>query len=531
MKPVFTFDEIREVEKTIIEKDGIPSLLLMENAGKNTFDVICTKFPDIDDYDIYIFCGKGNNAGDGFVIARHMAMNSINVNVVNLADPADMKGDALVNFNMLSNLYNEKVRIVSFKEFTRAESKSLSKSKNKVLILDALLGSGIKGVLDGDFPAAIELINSVSEKNKNVNVISVDVPSGLMSGEQVNPVICSDATVTMGAVKNELLYGEGKENSGEIFVVPIGVSENLLSSYNTYGKYIFNEDDIAEIFLLRKKTSYKYSNGRALLIGGSKGMSGALIMSSLAAVKSGCGGVTAAFPESLSTHFGRKLYDVIKLELGETPEGTIKSSYSDIKKKIDKADSVLIGPGISLNNETKSFVFDVIKNCDRNLVIDADALTLLAEDMSVLAQRKDNTEIILTPHIGEFSKMSGLSADEITSNRFNAVREFAVKYKVNVVLKSETTLICLANGEIYINTMGNETLASAGSGDVLSGIIISLLAQTKNAKTAMLAGCYVHGMLAEMYFDEYGNKQTAAQRDLIKYIPKAVTNILKRKNN
>ncbi|HWA05587.1 MAG TPA: NAD(P)H-hydrate dehydratase, partial [Ignavibacteria bacterium] len=234
-----------------------------------------------------------------------------------------------------------------------------------------------------------------------------------------------------------------------------------------------------------------------------------------------------AFPRSISAHFSRKLNEVIKTELDETPDCSIAgNSYTKILKQLSKSDAVLIGPGLSLNSETANFLFDVIINSPKPLVIDADALTLLAGNIEILKQRKSENEIIITPHIGEFSRLSGKSTEDINSNRFEIVRNFAKEYNVNVVLKSETTLSCTIDGKIYINNTGNELLGSAGSGDVLSGIIVSLLAQTGNVNTAMICGNYVHGMLADIYFDKHDNKQSASQQDLIKLIPAAVTELL-----
>ena len=263
------------------------------------------------------------------------------------------------------------------------------------------------------------------------------------------------------------------------------------------------------------------------MIGGSKGLSGAVIMSSLAALKAGSGAVLAAYPRSITAHFSRKLNEVIKTELDETPDGSIAGdSYTKILKQLSKADAVLIGPGFSLNPETANFLFDVISNSTKLLVIDADALTLLAGNVEILKQRKSESEIILTPHLGEFSRLSGKTTDEINANRFEIVRDFAKEYNINVILKSETSLSCTSDGKIYINNSGNELLGSAGSGDVLSGIIVSLLAQSGNVITAMICGNYIHGMLADIYYDKYGNKQSASQQDLIKLIPAAVTEIL-----
>ena len=531
MKPAFTIDEIREAEKTIIEKDGVPSLLLMENAGRNAFEAVCNHFRELDDYEVYILTGKGNNAGDGFVIARQTAINGVEASVVLVSEPAELKGDARTNFEILKHLNSELISFISFDEF-----KKIVKKNSKVLIIDAMLGSGVKGKLSGNFEDAINYLNKLKKKNKKIKVVSVDVPSGLMSGEQVNPIVNADFTITMGAVKTEMLYGEGRDNCGEISVVPIGITDDLIEQYNSYKKYFVEFNDVKKLFPKRKKSSYKYSNGKALIIGGSAGLSGAIIMSSLSALKSGAGAVVAAFPKSISSHFSKKLYEVIKTELDETEEGSIaKDSFDKIKKRIDNSDAVLIGPGLSLNSETKQFLFDVIKNCSKNLIIDADGLSLLAEDVSVLLNKNSGSEIILTPHIGEFSRLSGIDSKDIASNRFETVREFSSKYKVNVVMKSETTFSCInkspfekgdEGGFIYINSSGNENLASAGSGDVLSGILVSLLSQTGDVYRAMICGNYLHGMLADLYAEEHGNKQSASQQDLIKLIPKAITEIL-----
>jgi NAD(P)H-hydrate epimerase len=334
-------------------------------------------------------------------------------------------------------------------------------------------------------------------------------------------------TISMGTYKTELLFGEGKENSGDVHVVPIGIDDSLINKYDNYNKKIIEPVDIKKIFPKRKKTSYKYSNGKVLIIGGSKGLSGAVAMSSLSALKSGAGGVVAAIPASVSKIFGGKLFEIMTLELDETAEGSIAPrQFEKLKKRINWADAVLIGPGISINEQTKEFVFELITNCRKNLVIDADALTFLAYKIESLFNRKYNNEIIITPHLGEFSRLSGLSIEDIKVNRFEILRDLAGKYSVNIVLKSETTVSCLKNGEMFINSSGNQSLATIGSGDVLSGIIVSLLAQTKDVYTALMCGNYLHGLCADLYSEKYGNRQTASPQDMIKLIPNAVTYLL-----
>jgi NAD(P)H-hydrate epimerase len=527
MKPAFTFDEIREIEKSIIDTDNIPSIILMENAGKNSCDVLLEQFPQISDYQICIICGKGNNAGDGYTLARHLIIKGYFVTIVQLVQPTELKGDALINYDILKKILpqTDKGEIVFSFALEFFEKRKLR--KDKILLIDAILGTGIKGKLDDKFSKAISSINALRLQNKKMRVVSLDVPSGLISGEQINPVVNADMTISMGTYKTELLFGEGKENSGDLHVVPIGIDKGLIAKYDTYHRKIIEINDVRELFPKRKKTSFKYSNGKVLIIGGSKGLSGAAAMSSLSALKSGAGGVAAAIPDSIASIFSRKLFEIMTLVLDSTDEGTIAPNQFDkLKKRLEWADAVLIGPGISLNEQTKEFVFDVIAKCNKNLVVDADALTVLASGMNVLLNRKVRNEIILTPHLGEFSRLSGVDINEIRLNRFEVLKEFVKKYNVHVSLKSETTVNCTSSGEIFINSSGNQSLAVIGSGDVLSGIMVSILAQTGDVNKTMLCGNYLHGLCADIFSRKYGNKQTGSPQDMIKMIPKAVTELL-----
>jgi len=525
MKPVFTFNEIRDIESKIISNDNFPSIALMENAGKNSFDILCSAVDDLSDNEIFILTGKGNNAGDGYTLARHMMIGGIEFEIVQIDSPTSLKGDALINYEALVKCGFDFNSSMPFDDFVK-RTKALHKKSN-VIVIDAILGTGISGNLNDKYVDVIQYLRQLKSRLKNLRIISLDIPSGLMSGKQANPLVRADVTISMGTLKAELLFNEGKENSGEIYIAPIGVTDKLIEKYDTYNQRIVELNDIKAIFPKRRKISYKYSNGKVLVIGGSKGLSGSIIMSSLAAVKSGSGGVAAAIPVSVSGYLGKKLFEIMKVELEENEDGSIRGdSYDKITKRMEWADAVLLGPGISTNEKTKNFVFDVIVNCNKNMVIDADALNFIGSEPDVLKRRNHNNKIILTPHIGEFCRLSGLNADEVIYNRFENVRKFAAEYKVNVVLKSETTLSCIESGIIYINSTGNECLATAGSGDVLSGIITSMLAQTGDVKAAMICGNYLHGLCADIYFAKNKNKQTASPQDIIKLIPKAVTAIL-----
>jgi len=504
----------------------------MENAGKNSCEFFINSILISPETEIFIFCGKGNNAGDGFTFARHLLINNLNPTIVLFVTPDSLKGDALINYNILKKIGGD---FMEYDEFVRLAGRKTNKHF-RIYLIDAVLGTGINGKLDEKYTDDINYINKFKENNPHSIIIALDVPSGLMSGEQVNPVVTADFTISMGTYKKELLFGDGKENCGEMKVVPIGISDKKIDSYNSFGKYIVEFEDIQKLFPKRKKVSHKYTNGKVLIIGGSKGLSGAIAMSSLSALKSGAGAVVAAIPDCISKIFNRKLFEAMTIELDETAEGTIKNDQLDkIKKRIDWADIVLIGPGISTNDSTREFVIDLVSKCEKPMVIDADGLNNLSTDLSVLKSRISKPEIFLTPHIGEFSKLTNADIKKIQINRFELVKNFAEEYKVNISLKSETTLSYINSSsktndefkeKFYINSSGNELLASAGSGDILSGIITSMYAQTKDAYKTLVLGNYLHGYCADLYAEEYGNKQSAAPQDIIKLIPQAITKIL-----
>lgn len=526
MEPVFTFNEIRNIENQIIGKDNFPSVVLMENAGKNSFDILQREIKDLAEYNIFIICGKGNNAGDGYTLARHLAINNYEFRVIQAEEQFNLKGDARINYDLLVSCLGSKKAFLTLENFAGIIVNF--QKKTKILIIDALLGTGISGNLTEKYKSVISLLNSLRARFKKLVTISLDIPSGLSGGITLGPVIKADMTISMGTMKAELLFGAGKENSGNVYIAPIGVTAELVKKYDSYQKYFIELNDVKKIFPERKKASYKYSNGKVLVIGGSKNLSGAVIMSSISAIKSGAGGVAAAIPESISSFIGKKYFEIMKTPLAETAEGTIAGdSFDKIKQRMEWADTILIGPGISLNEETKKFVFDVVLRSTKDLVIDADALTLLASDTVILKKRNPDIRVILTPHIGEFSKLSKISTDEILANRFEAVRHFASEFNVNVMLKSETSLSCTADGEIYLNSTGNQSLASAGTGDVLSGIVASVFAGSHDPKTAMICGNFIHGLCADLYFEKYKNKQTASPTDFIKLIPESISEILK----
>ena len=509
MKNVFFNDDVLAAEKRIYTSLNIPSLTLMENAGVNSADFILQNFPAESKNEVVILTGKGNNAGDGFVIARRLGIQKIDVKVLLLYNSDEIKGDALVNFNILKNEESENIKIIYCKD-EKSVMKEIS-HENK-LIIDAIFGVGFKGEPENRIKRIIECINEFKDKT----VIAIDVPSGLISSDQKSVCIKADVSLAMGVKKFYSLFYNGKEASGKLEVMNIGISEDEFTKNNLKKIFEIETKDVRNILPPREINSNKYSNGKVFILSGSKGLTGAAYLCSLAALRTGAGAVITGIPESVNDIMETKLTEVMKLPLSETSEATLSlNAYADISLKLKWADSILIGPGISKNEETLELVRKIIKENDFNFVIDADAISAFKGNLNLLK----NKNVILTPHSGEFANLIGRKSEEIRTNFYEFARLFAEEYGVTLVLKNSPSVI--ANGEnFYVNSTGRENLATSGTGDVLAGIIAAIYSQTKNPLESAISGVYIHGKCGDNLYDKFGPSSMIAS-DLIDEIPNA----------
>lgn len=508
MKNIYFNSEISCIEKLIISSLKIPALILMENAGRSFTEILLREFPDIKDHQIIIFTGKGNNAGDGFVTARHLCNLKLDVKLVMLSGRKDLSGDAGINFDILKNskYISEYISVIKYK--------SISDLKGKInfensLIIDAIFGVGFKGEPDKKTAELIKFINGIENKK----IVSADVPSGLSKYDQKSEAVRADITVTMSIKKFDSLFYCGREFSGKILTADIGISENEFTKYNLNRIFETEEADVKKLLTARKINSNKYTNGKTLVIAGSKGLTGAAYLSSLSAMRAGSGAVITAVPESVNDILEIKMTEVMTMPLSETEECTLNmNAYEKIREKIIWADCVLIGPGLSKNAETMELVRHIVKNNDANYVIDADGLYAFKDHLRLLM----NKNVILTPHFGEFAGMTGMNLTELINSFYYAGKEFAKKYKVTLVLKNSPTVITDGN-DFIINPAGKENLATAGSGDVLSGITAGLYSVTGKAKESSVAAAYIHGKCGDILYEKSGNSSTLAG-DLINEI-------------
>jgi NAD(P)H-hydrate epimerase len=509
VKSVFPKDSFSKIEQSICESSGVSTLVLMENAGRSCADFLSSRFPDRLNANFLILTGKGNNAGDGFVIARHLAIKRYKVNVGMIFGEKDLGGIALDNFNLLKSFDNSLVEIFDCKQAGDISTRMTSGCN---IIVDCIFGIGLKGAPDDHIGSILSAVNSFD----NITRVAVDIPSGLINYQQSSPCFKADTTLTMGAVKLESIFYDGRKHSGELHIMNIGIDETEFDKRNS-GIYLLELSDLNGHLLSREIDSNKYTNGKLFIMSGSPGLTGATYLCSNSAMRTGCGAVIAGVPDSVFDTMEQKLTEVMKLSLADNSFGCISlKAYDQIYEKIDWADVVLIGPGLSKNEETMELVRRiVIENNTKRIVIDADAIHAF-NGFSNLLKGKD---LILTPHFGEFKGVCELEHSALMKDFVNESKNFTDRTGVTLVLKNAPTIVA-DSGRVFINSTGRENLATAGSGDVLSGIIAAIWAKSGRRLDSAIAGTMLHGITGDLMFTESGQTSTVAG-DLIAKIPEA----------
>ena len=498
-----------QIDRYTIEEVGIAGVVLMEQAGRRVIEETLADYPDLER--AVILAGKGNNGGDGFVIARLLAQRGVEVKTYLVGKKETITGDAEANLKILERLGQQVQELKTAQEIKNLKS-NLSAAE---VIVDALLGTGIKGQLRGLFPNLIDLINEVQTE-----VISVDIPSGVEADTGVvrEMAVKAQKTVTFGLPKLGLLLYPGTKFVGKLEVVEIGIPKEAIEKQKVKTNLITAEL-ATELLPLRDANSHKGDYGKLLLVSGSVGMTGAAVLVARASLKMGAGLVTVGVPESLNNILENKLIEAMTYPLGETVDGTFDISALDqIKELLSSRDVLAIGPGIRTKVEAAKVVNRLLIEVDKPIVIDADGLNNL-DDLSILEERSSPT--VLTPHPGEMSRLIGKSIEEIEANRLEVAREFAAKYGVVLVLKGSRTLIATPQGQIYLNCSGNSGLATGGSGDVLTGLITSLIGQDLAPPEASILAVYLHGLAAELGSEEL-TEYSLLPSDVIDYLPQAI---------
>src|SRR6056297_13081 len=505
--------EMQNMDKEAMEKYGISDELLMENAGMATYQVIAKNFK-INDSHFLIFCGVGNNGGDGLVVARKLFSNGANIKLCILGNPEKYKNAALKNWQIIQKL-NLPVMIMP----TMKEIASSIVPEN--IIIDAILGTGLTRDIEGDYFKTIQLINQ-----KNNQVISIDIPSGIdgNSGKVNGIAIRANHTVTFGLPKIGNILYPGYDYAGNLYVSHISFPPELYNKKN-----INIQINTPLTIPNRPKEGHKGTFGNALFISGARNYYGAPYFSSFSFLKTGGGYSRLAAPSSIIPYISSRASEVVFLPQRETISGSIGlDNFQELLEWSNKMDIVIIGPGLSLQEETQELVRKLLAKIDKPILIDGDGLTALSNDMSILKLRQQPT--VLTPHPGEMSRLMKQPIAKIKEKSINMIQEAAQKFNTIIILKGAHSIIGLPDGKLYINMTGNSGMASAGSGDVLTGAIAAMFTLGLPIESAARQGVLVHGFAGDLAAKKMGEDGITAQ-DIMNSLPEAMTIIRNNQNN
>ncbi len=490
MIPLFTAKQNRLADAYAVDILGLQGPMLMENASRSVFLEILKEFPEINNsMSIGILTGKGNNGGDGFTTARHFINNGFFVKILALADDKTLKGDALLNFNATKNLLKQtnSGEIILYKS-----SRDLNKLNDCSVIIDAMLGTGATGKLKSPYDKIISKANEF-----NAIRVAIDVPSGLNADTGNGDIIFdADLTVALGGYKQGLFFEKGKAFSGKVVKGYIGIGEEYFESQQS-GVYLIEPEDAYEALPVKTVELNKYSAGKVLTIAGSGKYVGAAIFSASSVFYSGSGASLLAVPKNVRNYFHDENIGLIFIPYENgNKEFLTPSDLADFGDKTEWADVVTIGPGLGREEETQEAVLQLLEQLKgKPVVLDADGLYPMRNG----GYKKQNLKnFILTPHQKEFSDLLGITLQELKSDVLKYGSEFAIETGAYLVLKGAPTIIFNPEGEAFINTTGNAGMAKFGSGDVLSGVIASFLAQSKNHEDAVIAGVYIHSLSADL---------------------------------
>ncbi len=499
-------------DRYAIETWGIPSAVLMENAGRNTYRLIRERYLKGGER-ICVVCGRGNNGGDGFVVARYAALEGFPVTALLLAGNGGLRGDAALNMELFRSMGG---RIDEVADMTGEVREVLSRSD---ILVDAIFGTGLSKAVEGREKAIIEEMNRSGKP-----VMAIDIPSGIdgRTGRPLGTAVRALHTFTYAYPKLGQILCPGAYHAGRLTVIDISIPPSAEERLGVDGEIIDGEM-LRTFFRRRLPWDHKGTFGHAVVIAGSPGKTGAAVMTSLAALKIGAGLVTLVIPKSLNAIAAAKLTEVMTYPVEDKGTGFfLESALDDIAGFTGDKECVIMGPGLSRHPETVQLARKLYRDLDKPFVIDADGLNAFQGATEELAGSGRDT--VLTPHPGEFGRLTGLSPGEISADRIAAGRRFVESCPLNLVLKGARSLIFDRDGKLYLCPTGNPALAKGGSGDILTGFIGGLRAQGYSTVEAALLGTYLHGYIADSWV-ERATEMDLLAGDLLAGLPEALRDI------
>ncbi|MGV8073715.1 MAG: NAD(P)H-hydrate dehydratase [Syntrophobacteraceae bacterium] len=507
-----TSTEMANLDRSAINEIGIPGIVLMENAARGAASFFMDVLPDLLKRRITVVAGSGNNGGDGFAMARIYRGNGASVRVVCLRPPERLQGDALTNFRILKKV---DVPVMVWDEAQDFDTQWAWIRESDVII-DAVLGTGLSSEVQGLYRTIVDSLNTL-----NVPILAVDVPSGLdaTSGKPLGTAVRADATATFGFIKIGQVIDPGVDYVGRLGLVDIGIPPAVEESSGI--KRWWLDENFASAWLKPRPLSvHKGTAGHVTVLSGSKGKTGAATLICLGAARVGAGLVTLFIPTSLNTIVEAKLTEAMTYPIAETNDQTpSNAALPEILSFLEGKQALAMGPGISLNPETRSLVRSLLVQAPCPMVLDADALTAISDEPDLL--KRTSSPIVLTPHPGEMARLIHGSTQEVQENRIDIALAFSQMHGVTLVLKGNRTIVAAPDGRLAINSSGNPAMASGGMGDTLTGMIAGFLGQGFEPFEAACLGTYVHGAAADRRIKGVASRGLLAS-DMLDEIPHVI---------
>ncbi len=486
---VLNTQQMREADRRTIEDVGIPSIVLMENAGRQAVAAMEAAYDDLATSRVGVLCGRGNNGGDGFVIARTLVQRGIETHVFLFGSVADVRGDARTNLEVLGRVGLTVVEITTAQEWEL----HFSEISEYDVIVDAILGTGFSGQLTGLLETVVADVNGLG-----VPVVAIDLPTGVsadtpeMSGEAIE----ASMTVTLAAPKVPLVFPPADSNAGDLVIADIGIPLPIIEEVEGPYLELLTRERMRELVPVRAADSHKGDFGRVLVVAGSLGRTGAAHLAALGALKSGAGLLTVATPRSCLPIVAAMAPEYMTEPLEETAAGTV--DFAALERVLEmQADVIAVGPGLGQTTSTAAFVQGLVERAGVPLVLDADALNAFAGEPERLMGR-DGVDVIITPHPGEMARLLNTSVEVVQNDRLNHARDFASAHRVHVVLKGHRTIVAGPDGRAFVNLTGNAGMATGGTGDLLTGMIAAWFAQLLDAEAACKLAVYLHGSAGDL---------------------------------
>jgi ADP-dependent NAD(P)H-hydrate dehydratase / NAD(P)H-hydrate epimerase len=516
---ILNAEQMREADRRAIQEIGIASLVLMENAGRQVVAAVESLYPDLSERRIAIVCGKGNNGGDGFVVARTLQQRGFDVSVFVIGRLTEIKGDARINLEILGRIGQTVVEVAD----ETAWELHGAEITGHDLIIDAMFGTGLSAPLDGFFETVVGDINDAG-----VPIVSIDIPSGMSAdtSDLIGDAIEATVTVTLAAPKLPLVLPPAEMTAGEVVIADIGIPADVIEQLEGPRIELMTREQMRPIIQPRSPEAHKGDFGRVLVVAGSMGKAGAAVLCAQGAMRAGAGLVTVASPKSCQPTIAAHAAEYMTEGLDETAEGTVHFSAADAVLAID-ADVIVAGPGLGRGEGVTTFVRELLDKCEGPLVLDADALNAFADEPALLLGR-DGRDLIITPHPGEMARLVGCTVEDLQADRIGIATDFAKRHRLYVVLKGYRTLVVTPDQKVFVNPTGCPGMATGGTGDVLAGMLGAWLAQLLDAEAACKVAVYLHGSAGELADADNGEVSMTAG-DLVDHIGDAILEVTARR--